>query len=795
MTRYTTTDVLICGAGVTGLTLAIELARHGVSFRLIEKRTTPFIGSRGKGIQPRTQEIFEDLGILNKVVAAGGLYPRLRTYRHDGSYVDSDIAHHTKPTHAEPYHLPLMVPQNVTETIMREQLKAWGHRVEFGCELRHFAQTPRTVTAYVAGPAGEEVIIAHYLIGADGGGSFVRKKLGVSFPGRTLGIHALVADASLSGLNRDVWHHFNDGDMARMITICPLAGTQLFQIQALLAPDDSQNFSADVLTAFLTERIGRTDVRIHSIPWVSKYQMNARIAEHYRVGKVFLAGDAAHVHPPTGGQGLNTSIQDAYNLGWEMAASLRGAGEELLDSYEQERRPVAESLLHLSTRLLESQKQGGIKRERDVQQLDIQYTNSPLAHTLPERQHGLQAGERAPDAPLLGAGGQSLRLFQLLQGPDWNLLAYETHGKVIDARRNLRIHHIIATEAFSQFCAAPLIGHLSDRVGRKRILIVTLAIAAISLLLLANAQCILFILLARTLFGISAGNLSAAAAYIADCTHVRNRRQAIGILTGCIGLGGIVGAGVSGWLSRISLSAPIYAAFILVLGSALVAIWGLKDPSTTSRTTDKIAAFSARAILKMPVLRVLIIVMLCHFFAYGMYSSQLPVFLSDTFIWNGLPFGPKALSYLLMADGVINIFVQLFLLGWVSQYFSERKLIILIFALLCTGFLTAGIATTIPVLVFAIVCISIADALAKPTYLAALSVHVSPARQGIVIGTAQALIAIADFISPVLGGFVLGYALYGVWIGIAISVAIIGLVTAMIYLSKSSVLIVKPETE
>ncbi|EMG6837226.1 FAD-dependent monooxygenase, partial [Salmonella enterica subsp. enterica serovar Worthington] len=99
MTRYTTTDVLICGAGVTGLTLAIELARHGISFRLIEKRTTPFTGSRGKGIQPRTQEIFEDLGILNKVVAAGGLYPRLRTYRHDGSYVDSDIAHHTKPTH------------------------------------------------------------------------------------------------------------------------------------------------------------------------------------------------------------------------------------------------------------------------------------------------------------------------------------------------------------------------------------------------------------------------------------------------------------------------------------------------------------------------------------------------------------------------------------------------------------------------------------------------------------------------------------------------------------------------
>ncbi|EAT8909186.1 FAD-dependent oxidoreductase [Salmonella enterica] len=442
MTRYTTTDVLICGAGVTGLTLAIELARRGISFRLIEKRITPFTGSRGKGIQPRTQEIFEDLGILNKVVAAGGFYPRLRTYRHDGSYVDSDIAHNTKPNYAEPYHLPLMVPQNVTETIMQEQLKALGHRVEFGCELLHFTQTPHTVTAYVAGSTGEEVIIAHYLTGADGGKSFVRKKLGVNFSGCALGIHALVADVSLSGLTRDVWHHFNNGDMARMITICPLTGTQLFQIQASLPPDDAQDFSADALTALIAERIRRTDVRIHSVSWVSKYQMNARIAEHYRVGKVFLAGDAAHVHPPTGGQGLNTSIQDAYNLGWKIAASLQGAEKELLNSYEQERRPVAESLLHLSTRLLETQKQGGIKRERDVRQLDIQYIGSPLNHTLPERQHGLQTGERAPDAPLLGAGGQSLRLFQLLQGPEWHLLAYETHGKIIDARRGLRIYHI-----------------------------------------------------------------------------------------------------------------------------------------------------------------------------------------------------------------------------------------------------------------------------------------------------------------------------------------------------------------
>ncbi|WP_411905413.1 FAD-dependent monooxygenase, partial [Salmonella enterica] len=134
-------------------------------------RTETFFGSRGKSIHPRTQEIFWDLGILNKVVAAGGLYPLLRTYRNDGSYVDSVIAHHTKPTHAEPFHLPLMVPQNVTEKIMLEQVKAWGHRVELGCELRHFAQTTRTVPAYCAGPAGKEVLIAQYLRAADGLGS------------------------------------------------------------------------------------------------------------------------------------------------------------------------------------------------------------------------------------------------------------------------------------------------------------------------------------------------------------------------------------------------------------------------------------------------------------------------------------------------------------------------------------------------------------------------------------------------------------------------------------------------
>ncbi len=457
MTSHSTSDVLICGAGAAGLTFAIELARRGVPFRLIEKMATPFPGSRGKGIQPRTQEIFEDLGILDRAVAAGGLYPRQRIYRDDGSCVDSDALEHIDPTPAEPYHLPLMVPQFVTERIMRERLNELGHQVEFGCELLGFEQDANGVAARLSGPAGEEMLHARYLIGADGGRSFVRKALGVDFPGKTLGVHALVADTVLTGLDRDAWHQFNDGDMDRMVGICPLAGTEFFQIQAPIPPDAQADLSAAGLTALISERTGRADIIVRSVFWSSDYQMNARLAERYRVGRVFLIGDAAHVHPPTGGQGLNTSVQDAYNLGWKLAASLQGAGDDLLDSYEIERRPVAQVMLGLSTRLLDAQKQGGMRRGREVLQLDIGYPDSPLAKELPERKSGLRAGDRAPDAPIRGAAGQPSRLFQLFQGPHWTLLAHEARHGLIEPRPGLHIHYI-----GSQGDARDVWGHIRD---------------------------------------------------------------------------------------------------------------------------------------------------------------------------------------------------------------------------------------------------------------------------------------------------------------------------------------------
>lgn len=434
------TDVLICGAGAAGLTLAIDLARRGVRFRLIDRIDEPFRGSRGKGIQPRTQEIFEDLGILDRIVARGGVYPPQRKYRSDGSYEDSNIAEPREPTPAEPYHIPLMIPQFLTERVMRERLAELGNACEFGCELIGFEEGGEGISARVMTTHGEEPIRARYLIGADGGRSFVRHALGVGFSGKTLGVRAVVADVVLTGLDRSAWQTFNSGSMETQIGLCPLAGTDLFQIQAPIALEGDIDLSAAGLTAMVAERTGRKDIRIESVSWASAYNMNARLADRYRIGRVLLVGDAAHIHPPTGGQGLNTSVQDGYNLGWKVASVISGSSDALLDTYEEERRPVAASVLGLSTKLLDAAQRGEVRRGREVHQLDIGYPASSLALQKPSRTDGVLAGDRAPDAPIRGAGGQWKRLYDLLAGPHWTLLGYDVDRDRVRPRVGLRVH-------------------------------------------------------------------------------------------------------------------------------------------------------------------------------------------------------------------------------------------------------------------------------------------------------------------------------------------------------------------
>ena len=440
MTQEFAADVLIIGAGAAGLTLAIELARRGIRLRLIERMDAPFHGSRGKGIQPRTLEIFEDLGIVDRIVAAGGPYPPQREHHADGGFTDSEMIERSDPTPTEPYQIPLMIPQFLTEGVMRERLRELGHQVEFGCELTGFTPDEGGVTAVLARDGAEETIRVRYLIGADGGRSFVRHALDIGFPGKTLGVRAVVADLALSGLERDAWHRFHEGSMERQIALCPLAGTELFQLQAPVPLEGDVDLSAEGLARMIAARSGRNDIRIDAVAWASAYTMNARLADRYRIGRAFLVGDAAHSHPPTGGQGLNTSVQDSYNLGWKLAAVIAGAPDALLDSYEAERRPIAAGMLGLSTKLLDANKRGDMRRGREVHQLDLSYGGSPLALELPERPGGLLAGDRAPDAQLRGAAGQPKQLFQLFKGPHWTLIGHEVARDAVAPRPHLRIH-------------------------------------------------------------------------------------------------------------------------------------------------------------------------------------------------------------------------------------------------------------------------------------------------------------------------------------------------------------------
>lgn len=389
------TLVLIVGAGPTGLILAIDLARRGIAFRLIDAAQTPFAGSRGKGIQPRTLEIFDDLGVIEAILAAGQLYPKFRMHFGAFSLRAGSLAPFRPPSDGVPYPNTWMVPQWRTEAILRDRLRALGGEVEFGKALAAFAQDERRVEATLT---NGDVMQADFLVGADGGHSIVRKILGLRLEGETIGQQKhVVADVEAPGLDRRDWHVW---PLARggVVSMCPLPNSTLFQFVAKAK-------AAEIGISELVRKVTGHDVE--RVAWSSVYRPAARMVDRYRVGRVFLAGDAAHLHPPAGGQGLNTSVQDAYNLGWKLAYVVRGGPASLLDSYETERLPIAAAVLGLSKRLHQT---GSIKRGDATNQLALHYRASPLSSGVA---HGsLRPGDRMPDMAL----DDGSRLFDHLHG-------------------------------------------------------------------------------------------------------------------------------------------------------------------------------------------------------------------------------------------------------------------------------------------------------------------------------------------------------------------------------------------
>ncbi|WSQ11411.1 FAD-dependent oxidoreductase [Streptomyces sp. NBC_01231] len=430
------TDVLIVGAGPTGLALGIDLARQGVAALVVERADTLFPGSRGKGIQPRTMEVFDDLGVLDAIREAGGGYPVQMIWR-DGQRVgEHRIFEPAEAGEDAPYNEPVMVPQWRTQEILLARLTELGGRVAFGREVVGLDQDDDGVTVRFGATARSGAggrLRARYVVAADGGRSTVRRALGIGMTGETVDPNPLlVADVRIAGLDRDHWHVFPPGGEAEgYLAICPLAGTDDFQMVAQFPEGTSVDLSLDAIRKVVATRSHLAPEDVTEVRWASDFRPRAALADRFRAGRVFLAGDAAHIHSPAGGQGLNTSVQDAYNLGWKLGAVLRdGAPAALLDTYEEERRPVAAEMLGLST----SVHRGETRRGGATRQLGLGYRESTLTRETRPTPDGLRAGDRAPDATVAG-----VRLFDAFRGPHWTLLALDTEAPDLKAR--VRVVH------------------------------------------------------------------------------------------------------------------------------------------------------------------------------------------------------------------------------------------------------------------------------------------------------------------------------------------------------------------
>ncbi|MFF4585543.1 FAD-dependent monooxygenase [Streptomyces sp. NPDC001388] len=415
MTEAHAIDVLVAGGGPTGSTLAADLLRRGLRVRVVDKAPHAFEGSRAKGVQPRTQEVFEDFGVLREALAEGGPYPPAGL--HVGPVTAPwKMQQRSKPTPDVPYPNILLLPQHRTDAILHRLLGRLGLHIEYGVALEDFAQDADGVTSTLS--TGERVR-SRYLVGADGGASAVRTATGLGFVGETDDSDkTLIIDCAIDGLSRDRWHMWPKASAGA----CPLPHSDQFQVMIRLKPGDAPNLDH----AALADRFhALTGLKLRDITWVSVFRPNVRLVEHYRQGRVFLAGDAAHVHTPAGAQGLNTGVQDAYNLGWKLGQTIAGAPDGLLDSYEAERLPIAANVLGKSSELyrsLSEHRVSGLKRGDEERQLSLSYRGGPLAPADAPATKTLHVGDRAPDAPCTAPG--TSRLFEIFQGPHFTVLAF-----------------------------------------------------------------------------------------------------------------------------------------------------------------------------------------------------------------------------------------------------------------------------------------------------------------------------------------------------------------------------------
>jgi 2-polyprenyl-6-methoxyphenol hydroxylase-like FAD-dependent oxidoreductase len=413
--------VLIIGAGPTGLMMACELARHEISFRIIDKKPESTPASNATWVQTRTIELLDHIGIADRFLRNGHQCNSINLHTNSKSVAKialNDID--------SIYPFILMLPQSKTEILLTQRLEELNNRVERSLELIEIKQENNTVISTIKHPDGQiENITSNWLIACDGANSKVRESCNLFFSGKDLPEQFVVADARMnSHLPNDEIHMFFDKgtlfpDRATILATFPW-GSKEYRVTANIYQGHArQTFTAIEVKEAMNER-AYANYTVDSVSWISPFWIHSKIVDNMRHDSIFLAGDAAHVHSPAGGQGMNTGMQDAYNLAWKLALVIKNkAAPSLLDTYHSERHPVVkyivdqtehftnmalfdksftEKLNDFGRALMNNKESLSKKIGMRITQLDIQYQDSPIInHTESDSKNSLQQGMRAPD--------------------------------------------------------------------------------------------------------------------------------------------------------------------------------------------------------------------------------------------------------------------------------------------------------------------------------------------------------------------------------------------------------------
>lgn len=449
-----TTDVLIVGAGPVGLSAAAELRRHSVRCRLVDRLPARLPYAKAVGIQPRTLEIWDRMGLARTVLEAAVQMRGQLIYVNGREQARIDLA---LPPEV-PYGFAAL-PQYETERLLEEYVAGLGTAIERETELLSFSQDTDGVTALLSTASGtDEEVRARYLIGCDGAHSVVRKGLGLTFEGGAFPEEYMLADVEADwdlphGYGVRSTHRTEDGSTDDLLVGIPLPGSGRYRMSMLVPPELSTVTSgrapgegvahgleggrAPELSHIqaVVDRLAPRPATLSRMRWSSVFRISHRMVDRYSDGRVFVAGDAAHIHPPTGAQGMNTGIQDACNLAWKLALVLRGeAGPALLASYDAERRPVGEEVVGRTVRHASHGMEADPSDPRSLMlreaQLLVGYRGGPLAGSPYGPPDAPQPGDRAPDCSglTIPVAHYPMRLLDILRGRTGHVLILYASG-------------------------------------------------------------------------------------------------------------------------------------------------------------------------------------------------------------------------------------------------------------------------------------------------------------------------------------------------------------------------------